>query len=251
MTCYLIFFIIGLFFGSFLNIVICRFPKMKGVLWGRSYCPKCKKIIPVYDLLPLVSYIILGGKCRFCKKTISVQYPLVELATGFLFVLACYIFGFDISLIFYLPIFMLLVLIFSFDLKYLEIPEVFSWLFLIFAIIIGFAANIYTLDNFLLGGLVGGGILGILVGISNEQWMGSGDIKIGLGFGFLLGFPRALLFVFLSFILGAIFGIIVLALKKGILKSQLPFAPFLIISALICLMFGEKIIEIYSTFAII
>jgi len=247
---YLTFFVIGLFFGSFLNVVIYRFPGMKDIFIGRSYCPKCKKTIATYDLIPLFSYLILSGKCRSCGKPISIQYPLVEIITGLLFALSYYISGFSFSLIFYLPIFMLLILIFSYDLKHLEIPEVFSWLFLALAILAGLFANIYSINNFLLGGLVGGGILGILVGISEERWMGSGDIKIGLGFGFLLGYPRALLFLFLSFIIGALWGVFLILLKKGKLKSQVPFAPFLIISALITLIFGQELIDLYLNFVI-
>jgi len=250
MIYYLIFFILGIFFGSFLNVIIYRFPKMKDIFLGRSYCPKCKKTIPFYDLVPLFSYLMLGGKCRFCSKPISIQYPIIELSTGFLFALAYYISGFSLSLLFYLPIFMLLVLIFIYDLRHLEIPEVFSWLFLALAILAGLLTNIYSIDSFLLGGLVGGGILGILVGISDERWMGSGDIKIGLGFGFLLGYPGALLFLFLSFIIGAVFGVVAILVKKGELKSQIPFAPFLIVSAIITLLFGQRLIDYYLNFAI-
>ena len=223
---------------------------MKDIFLGRSYCPKCKKTIPFYDLVPLFSYLMLGGKCRFCSKPISIQYPIIELSTGFLFALAYYISGFSLSLLFYLPIFMLLVLIFIYDLKHLEIPEVFSWLFLALAILAGLLTNIYSLDSFLLGGLIGGGILGILVGISDERWMGSGDIKIGLGFGFLLGYPNALLFLFLSFVIGAVFGVVAILVKKGKLKSQIPFAPFLIVSAIITLLFGQRLIDYYLNFAI-
>jgi prepilin signal peptidase PulO-like enzyme (type II secretory pathway) len=248
---YLIFFVTGLFFGSFLNVIIYRFPEMKGIFLGRSYCPKCKKTIPVHDLIPLISFIILGGKCRSCKKPISVQYPLIEITTGLFFALSYYISGFSLSLFFYLPIFMLLILIFVYDLRHLEIPEVFSWLFLALAIIAGIFTNIYSIDNFLLGGLVGGGILGILVGISDERWMGSGDIKIGLGFGFLLGYPSALFFLFLSFVIGAVFGVIMILTKKAKLKSQIPFAPFLIVSAIVSLLFGQKLIDLYLNFAII
>jgi prepilin signal peptidase PulO-like enzyme (type II secretory pathway) len=247
---YLTFFVIGLFFGSFLNVVICRFPEMKDIFFGRSYCPKCKKTISFYDLIPLLSYLILLGRCRSCGKPISIQYPIVEIITGLLFALSYYISGFNFLLIFYLPIFMLLILIFVYDLKHLEIPEVFSWLFLALAILAGLFANIYSLDSFLLGGLIGGGILGILVGISDERWMGSGDIKIGLGFGFLLGYPRALLFLLLSFVIGSLIGVFLILLKKGKLKSQVPFAPFLIISAIITLIYGQQLIDLYLNFAI-
>lgn len=252
MTNYLLFFIVGLFFGSFLNVLICRFPEMKGFLTGRSHCPKCKKNIPIYDLVPVLSYIFLAGRCRSCGKSISWQYPLVEVTTGALFALSLYISGnsFSFFLLLYLAIFMLLVMIFVYDIKYLQIPEVFSWFFLALAVFTGFYANTTAVDSFLLGGLVGGGVLGILVGISDERWMGSGDIKIGLGFGFLLGYPNALLFLLLSFVIGAVFGVAMILLKRGKLKSQIPFAPFLIVSAIITLLFGQRLIDYYFNFVI-
>lgn len=246
-----IFFIVGLVFGSFLNVIITRFPKFEGLVLGRSKCPKCKKILSFYDLLPVLSYIFLLGKCRYCKERISLQYPIVELSSGLLFVLSYYLFGISLLSFLYLLIFMLLIIVFVYDLKHLEIPELFSWIFLVLAITVGFYNGLYHLESFLLGGLVGGGILGILVGISDEKWMGSGDIKIGLGLGFLLGFPNSLLFVILSFVFGAIIGILILAFGRGKLKTQLPFAPFLIISAIFCLIYGEKIINFYQNFVIL
>lgn len=251
MIYYLILFIVGLFFGSFLNVIIFRFPELHGVLFGRSQCPKCKKTIAFYDLIPLVSYLLLFGRCRECKSSISIQYPIVEIATGGLFILSYYLVGFSWVLAPYLLLSMFLVLIFVYDLRHLEIPEVFAWSFFILAIIAGLSVPNFAAGSFLLGGLVGGGILGILVGVSNEQWMGSGDIKIGLGFGFLLGYPKSLLFLFGSFVIGAIIGVLMILIKKGKLKSQVPFAPFLIISAILTLLFGQQLVDFYLNFAIL
>lgn len=251
MANYFIVFVVGLALGSFLNVVIYRFPEMKGILSGRSICPKCKRPIAFYDLVPILSYLLLFGHCRHCKKPISFQYPLVELSSGLLLVFSYWLVGFSWLFLVYIAISLFIVLIFTYDLKYLEIPEVFSWLFLFLAIIAGLWSPDLGISNFLLGGLIGGGVLGILVGISNERWMGSGDIKIGLGFGFLLGYPRALLFLFLSFIIGATVGVLLLLLKKGKLKSEVPFAPFLIAAAIISLIYGHKLIDLYLNFAII
>src|SRR5450756_1202168 len=96
--------IIGLFVGSFLNVLIFRFPKLRGVITGRSYCPNCKKTIRPYDLIPVISYLVLLGRCRDCGKKISLQYPLVELATGALFFLFAQSIGINYQLILYLLI---------------------------------------------------------------------------------------------------------------------------------------------------
>ncbi|MCX6810204.1 MAG: prepilin peptidase [Candidatus Berkelbacteria bacterium] len=247
----IIFGFFGLLVGSFLNVLIFRFPEMKGLISGRSYCPKCKKNIAAYDLIPVIGYIILRGKCRNCQKKISLQYPIVELATGVLFFLLAITIGINYQLIIYLLIACVSLLIFVYDAKYLEIPEVFSWLLLIFVIISSFLNPHFLVQDFLLGGLIGGGILGIMVGISNEKMMGSGDIKIGLAFGFLLGIYRSILFLFLSFIIGAIAGLVLMASRKKKMKSEIAFAPFLILAAIISIVWGNQIVNLYLKFAMI
>lgn len=251
MTLEFIFLVVGLFVGSFLNVLVFRFPEMKGLVSGRSYCPKCKKTIAAYDLIPVLSYIILWGKCRNCQKKISLQYPLVEFATGVLFFLLAKTIGVNYHLIAYLLLTCASVLIFVYDAKYLEIPEVFSWLLLIFAVVAAVTAPGFSINNFLLGGLIGGGVLGIMVGISDEKMMGSGDIKIGLAFGFLLGAYKSVLFLFLSFVIGAIVGLILMALRNKKMKSEIAFAPFLIIAAMICIFWGDYLVNLYLKFAII
>lgn len=220
-------------------------------MFGRSYCPKCKKTIAGYDLVPVASYIILAGKCRNCHKPISLQYPIVELLTGLLFFLFARSIGINYGLILYLLVASVSILIFIYDAKFLEIPEVFAWLLLIFALISSLLAPHFLLPDFLLGGLIGGGILGIIVGISDERMMGSGDIKIGLAFGFLLGAYKSLLFLFLSFVIGAIAGLILMAARKKKMKSEIAFAPFLILAAIICILWGDYFINFYLKFAIL
>ena len=244
------FFILGLAVGSFLNVVIFRFPEMKGILSGRSKCPRCKKPIAAYDLIPILSFLLLWGRCRYCRKRISLQYPIVELTTGLLFLAFARVFGLSWMLVTYLIIGALSILIFVSDVKYLEIPEVFSWLLLIMAMIAAIVSGTFSLSSFLLGGLVGGGILGILVGISDECWMGSGDIKIGLAFGFLFGFHKTLLFLFLAFVIGALVGILLMAIKKKQMKSEIAFSPFLIIAAIVAIFWGDYLVNLYLKFVI-
>jgi len=246
----LLFFILGLAVGSFLNVLIFRFPEMKSAFSGRSKCPDCKKEIAFFDLIPILSYLLLRGRCRYCNKRISLQYPIVELATGVVFWLFFRNFGLSYILIPYLILASLLVLIFVYDLKYLEIPEAFSWLLLIFALITAALSGSFSLSSFFLGGLVGGGFLGILVGISDERWMGSGDIKIGLAFGFLLGFHKTLFFLFLAFVIGAVSGVMLMAIGKKRMGSEIAFSPFLIIAAVVAILFGDYLVNLYLKFAI-
>lgn len=240
-----LFFVVGLLVGSFLNVIILRLPEGESPVLGRSKCPKCQKKIAFYDLIPLLSYVILQGKCRNCKAYVSLQYPIVEIISGISFVFLLNRSGFSYLLFLYLVAISALIIIFVYDLRYLEIPEIFAWLFLAVTIILGVTQSNFSLANFLLGGLVGGGILGILVGISDERLMGAGDIKIGLAFGFLFGYPQALLFLFLSFIVGAVIGLILIAIKGKKLKSEIAFAPFMIIAGIITFIWGGTIISSY------
>lgn len=246
----LFFFIFGLLAGSFLNVVIFRFPELKGIFFGRSKCPHCKKEIAFFDLIPLVSYLLLWGKCRNCRGKISLQYPAVELATGILFFALFLHFGLTVSLFLHLALFSLFIIIFVYDTKFLEIPETIAWLALILAIITPLFSSGFNLSTFLLGGLTGGGILGILVGISDERWMGSGDIKIGLAFGFLLGFEKTLLFLLLSFIIGAMVGVVLMIFSNKKIKSEIAFSPFLIIAGIIALFWGDSLLNFYLKFVI-
>ena len=118
------------------------------------------------------------------------------------------------------------------------------------AIIIGVTQSNFSITDFLLGGLVGGGILGILVGISDERLMGAGDIKIGLAFGFLLGMQKSLLFLFLSFIIGAVVGLVLIIMNRKKMKSEIAFAPFLITAAIISILWGDYLVNLYLKFAI-
>lgn len=241
---YIIFLLFGLVIGSFLNVIILRLPEEESIL-GRSHCPKCKKQIAAYDLIPVLSYIFLWGHCRNCREKISLQYPLIELATAAVFALFYFWLGLNYLLLLYLPMAAVLIVIFVYDLKFLEVSEIFAWIFLILALVIGLWQSDYNVANFLLGGLIGGGILGILVGISEERLMGAGDIKIGLAFGFLLGYPKSLVFLLLAFIIGAIVGTILILFGSKKLKSEIAFTPFLIIAGLITLIWGQTIINSY------
>jgi len=243
-------FLFGLIIGSFLNCVIYRIEKKKS-LKGRSFCPHCKKKIAWYDLFPVISFFILKGQCRNCGKTISWQYPLVEFGTGVLFVI---ITGLRISFLsqfFLLIISCLLIIIFVYDLKHMIIPD--RIMFPVIAITFIYQLinlRLAIVDHLLTGFIICFLFLFIVI-ISKGKWMGGGDVKLAFLIGLLLGFPDSIIALFLSFLLGAIIGMILIIKKNKTLKSEVPFAPFLIVGMFIALLWADKIIQYYFKLFII
>ncbi len=237
-------------------MVICRLELTESIL-GRSHCPHCKALIRWYDNIPLLSFILLRAKCRDCQGKISWQYPLVELATGIVFALTGYYF-FNASefqswavTLFYLVSFALLTVVFVYDFKLMEIPMIVLWagviwavLYLVFLDWSSFNLADGRMSSEIISGIIGGGAAFVfffaLSYLSKEKWMGYGDAYVALWAGLIMGWPGILLALMLAFTIGAIWGIILIALKKKELKSQIPFAPFLS-SGLILAVFLEKI----------
>ena len=241
-------FLIGLFIGSFLEVLADRIPRKENVIKGRSHCEKCKKELGILDLIPVISYLFLKGKCRYCKTKLSVFYPISEIATGLVFSLI-YVFlgtqGF-IWLIYYFVIAASLIVIFLTDLKYGIIPDrilflssFFSFLFLLF-----FQRNLMI--NHLFSASLS---FSFFIAISylfylatKKVSMGGGDIKLAFFLGLVLGFPGIIVCLYLAFLTGAAVSIILISWrKKSFQKDSLPFGPFLILGALISFFFGNTI----------
>lgn len=242
---YITVFVVGLSIGSFLNVVIYRIDNIKTILTDRSRCPKCKTVLKFIDLVPFISFLLLQGKCRYCKKAISYQYPVVELATAFVFLLLWHFYGCSWSWLFYATIYSLLIIVFVYDLMYQLIIEGIIWIALTIALLGGWYFGEFSIIDMMLGGVVSAFVPATLVAISNGKWMGAGDIKLALLLGLFLGYPKAIVLLLLSFIIGSIAGLILIALKRKKLKDNLPFAPFLIFSSLITLFWGEYLIRWY------
>jgi|SRR3989344_177017 len=255
-------FLFGLIIGSFLNSVIYRLERDKS-LGGRSYCPNCKHELKWIDLFPVFSYIFLKGNCKYCNKKISIQYPLVEIATGLMFLL---IFNHQlpiislqdlIALCFMFYISCSMITIFVYDLKYFIIPDK----VLLPAIVVTFLYQLFLNFNLLIlnyfwAGLISFLFFWIIFFISNGEWMGFGDCKLVVLLGLLLGFPNILIGLFLSFFFGAIIGLIFIFSSISFggkvvgLKSQIPFAPFLILGMFVAMFWGQQIISWYLNFLI-
>ena len=258
----LIFFVLGLIIGSFLNVVIYRLD-MAESLMGRSHCRHCKAKIAWYDNIPFFSFLILRARCRKCEEKISWQYPLVEIGTGIVFAMlaARFFVLMDVTSWFlasyYLIAFSALIVIFVYDLLHMEIPTVVLWTAVAFAVFCNLVLDLNGVglgSLGMLGSLVFSGTLAafvafifffLLSALSHEKWMGMGDAFLVILLGLILGWPKILLALFLAFFIGAIYGIVAMGLKKKKLKSQIPFAPFLILGTFLALMWFDGITTWY------
>jgi prepilin signal peptidase PulO-like enzyme (type II secretory pathway) len=249
---YLFVFILGLAVGSFLNCVIYRLETGESFLKGRSYCPHCKHILSWKDLIPIFSFLILKGKCRYCGKPISLQYPLVEFFTGILFVLFLIYGGWtSIDLIFYWVLTCFLIIIFVYDLKHYLIPDKIIYSAIALTLLYQFFKfwnfghwDLFGIWNLIIGILPSLFLLAIVL-ISHETWMGFGDFKLSILMGLFLGWPKILVALFFAFFSGAIASLILIFLRQKTLKSQIPFAPFLVTGTFFSIFFGEKLIDWY------
>lgn len=241
-----IFLISGLIIGSFLNVLICRLPDIKSIIITRSHCPKCKKQIVWYDLIPLLSFLILSGRCRQCQKKISWQYPLVELTTGLLFLIIYLKFQLTIFAFFLIILSCILMVIFVYDWFHQIILDEMVIAGLIFTIIYYvFSYKWYDWQSIIIGGLAGLIFIGAIVLATRGRGMGIGDIKlIGL-LGLVVGFPQVIVILMAGFIIGAIYGLGLIAARKKTMKDAIAFGPFLIIGFYISIFWGDKILNWY------
>ncbi len=241
--------IFGALIGSFLNVCIFRLPKEESIVWPGSHCPHCKKPIQVYDNIPIISYILLRGKCRECRSPISAQYPLVEGVTALSSLFLMTGFGPSLSYLVYFVFVAALIVITVIDLYHQIIPDVIS----LPGIGVGLLASLVIpqinfLDS-LIGALLGGGSLFIVATL--YQWlfkregMGGGDVKLLAMIGAFLGWKAVILTILLSSLIGSITGILIMVLRGKDFKYAIPFGPFLSFGAVIALFYQNEIIFWY------
>jgi leader peptidase (prepilin peptidase) / N-methyltransferase len=237
-------FLVGLVFGSFYNVVALRIPEGKSIVAPRSSCPKCGHQLTAWELVPVLSYFLQGGKCRQCKARISPVYPFFEFLTGALFAVAPLIVGWSGELVIALTLISMLVIITVSDLAYMIIPDkvlmFFAGLFLIERIFIPLTP---WWDS--LAGAAAGFFLLLLIAVVSKGGMGGGDIKLFAVIGFVLGVKLLLLSFFLSTLFGAFFGVIGLLLGAIKRKQAIPFGPFIALGTLVAYFFGDYLIAEY------
>ncbi len=242
-------FLFGMILGSFLNVCIYRVPRKRSIVNPPSSCPQCGEGIRFYDNIPVISYIMLMGRCRNCRHSIPVQYPLVELIAGLLSLSLFTNYGLSSSYPLYLLFSLSLVVISFIDLQHKIIPDVIS----LPGIVCGLAASIIFgqiswLDS-LIGIIAGGGVLYLIAVIfermTGKVGMGGGDIKLLAMIGAWMGWPALPFVVLISSLTGVIIGSVSLLLSRKGLRTRIPFGPFLAIGALAYLFFGRELVSWY------
>jgi leader peptidase (prepilin peptidase)/N-methyltransferase len=245
-------FVLGLAVGSFLNVCIYRLPREQSIVKPRSHCPQCKKIINWYDNIPLLSYILLKGKCRSCQARISFQYFVVELLTGLIFILFYNTFGLTPQSLIYIIFSCGLIVATFVDFNFRIIPDEINIGGIILGLVISFIypqlhstnIHIFGLYRSFLGIIIGGSVLWLtgIIGdfIFKKETMGGGDVKLLAMIGSFLGWKIALLTFFISPVFGAVVGIIIKIRTKN---SLIAYGPYLALGSLVSLFFGNDILR--------
>lgn len=245
-------FILGLIVGSFSNVCIYRIPRNESIIYPASHCPKCRSNISPKDNIPLLSYILLKGRCRNCKSKISIQYPIVELLTGLIYLIIYLTYVLSVQTLIYIILSSALVIIAFIDLNEQIIPDVISLPGIVIGFIISFFVPYISFINSALGVLVGGGII-LIIGLAGsvifkKEAMGGGDVKLAAMIGAFLGWRYIIISLFLGFFLGALVGIFLILLKIKNREDVVPFGPFIVLGSFITLLWGEQIISWYIGF---
>ena len=238
--------IFGLVIGSFLNVCICRIANEESIAFPPSHCTNCGYELKAKDLIPVLSYIFLGGKCRSCKEKISIQYPIVEILNAILYIAIYLKFGFTLNLFKFCLFASLLIVIrfIDFKTKYVYNSTV------VFGVVSGILfAVLEWMEtksipwNYIAGAFIGFGIIYLIVILT--RGMGEGDIDIALICGLFLGIKGILVTLFLAIILGGIVATIILIFKLKERKAEIAFGPYLAIGGIIACLYGSRLIDIY------
>jgi len=239
-------FLVGLIIGSFLNVCIYRIPREESIVFPPSHCASCNHKLVWYDLFPVISYIILRGRCRYCNTKISIVYPIIELLNGVIYILLYIKFGLSILFIKYSILASLVIVISIIDLFTTDIYTNTIWfgtaigiIFIIISILM--KQNIFT---YIIGAIIGAGVITII--ILTTKGMGWGDAELLFVIGLFLGIKLSIVTIFLSFILGGLIGSILIMLKIKSRKDYIPFGPFISAGALISILWGDILLRYYT-----
>ena len=243
--------VLGLAIGSFLNVCIHRLPRQASIVQPPSSCPNCGYMLRWIDNVPVLSYVMLGGRCRTCRTPISIRYPIVELMTMAIFVLHYAVFGADVILVPRLLFACVLIVLFAIDLEHHLLPNVIT----LPGIVVGLAFSTMFapgLVDALIGTVLGGAILWLIgeayYRYSGVEGMGGGDVKMLAMIGAFLGWKLVILTLVFSSFTGALVGVAVIAIRRGGMKYALPYGTFLSLAALVASLFGQRIVDWYLGF---
>ncbi|MEJ6950059.1 prepilin peptidase [Natronospora cellulosivora (SeqCode)] len=237
-------FILGLIIGSFLNVVIYRLPRNESIVFPASHCPECKKRLEITDLVPVLSFIFNKAKCKYCGTKISWQYPLVELLTGFLFLLLYVKFGLNSIFIIYSLLIASLLVSSGIDIKYKIIPNKITYPGIIISLILAIFFNHISFLSSLYGIIIPGGLL-LIIALIYGKGLGMGDVKLIAMIGGVLGWQHSLFAIFIGSLIGSILGLTLMVTGVMSRKTRIPFGPFISFGAIISIFYGQQIFEWY------
>jgi leader peptidase (prepilin peptidase)/N-methyltransferase len=236
--------LLGLAIGSFLNVCIDRLPEGQSIVRPRSHCPTCKTILAARDLMPVLSYLLLRGRCRYCSAPIPRRVLLVEAGTGLLFLLLWSRYGMSPHFAFVALVACVFIVVLVIDIEHRLIPNQVIYPAIGAAFVATPLVTGVVLPQVLWGGAVGLALLSLIV-LVYPQGIGLGDVKLAAFIGLVAGFPLVLLALFLSFVLGGGVGAAALLARRIGMKDALPFAPFLAMGGMVALLYGEEILRWY------
>lgn len=239
---------VGAVIGSFLNVCIYRIPLRKSIVYPASACESCRRELSWYENVPIVSWSVLGGKCRTCKAALSVRHPIVEAVTATMFGLAAWQYGLSWTLAAQLVFGCALIVLFAIDLEHHLLPNVIT----LPGIVVGFAFSVVTgpgwLDS-LVGIVLGGGSLWLIAElyyrIRHEEGLGMGDVKMLAMIGAFIGWKLTLVTLMMASIAGSVVGLLLVAARKGDMKYALPFGTFLAMGAALAATVGTSLLDWY------
>jgi leader peptidase (prepilin peptidase) / N-methyltransferase len=262
--------VFGLLIGSFLNVCIARMPHDESVVKPRSRCPNCRKLIAGYDNIPVLSYFILGGRCRHCKKKISIRYPAIEALAGVVSLLTALQFGFGVDWLIYFGFCAALIVLAFIDADHRILPDPITlngiWIGLLLSVLVprssdlvsrlmGFAGfpdanpRLVSLTASVLGAIVGGGLLWVVgeayLRLRGVEGMGFGDVKMMAMVGAFLGAPLALFTIMVGSLLGSVIGLLMMKFGGKSRDYELPFGTFLGFAAIIAVLYGDQLVRMY------
>ncbi len=243
--------VLGAIVGSFINAAEYRLARGEHVgrgvngEWERSRCPYCQTTLTMVDLVPVLSYVWLGGQCRSCRRRIAWQYPAVELVTAVLFGVAVWRFDWSTETVVVCAAMGVLVFLFLYDLKYYELPDHVTLPAIVLALLAGVLTDRLTPMSMVVGGLVGGFFFLLQYLVSRGVWVGAGDVRFGVLLGVLLGWERTVAALVIAYLLGSVVAVALLATKRLTMKSMVPFGTFLSVATVVCLLYGYELIDWY------
>ena len=242
-------FVLGMLFGSFANVCIYRLPQHLSLVFPGSQCPCCQETLRPWQNIPLLSYVLLGGRCATCKTAISPRYPLVELGNGLLYVWLYHHYHFSVQTMVFALLATALLIVSCIDIAHTIIPDAIT----LPGIVVGLSTSLWLtpvgIGNAVLGVFMGGGLFLLIAVLSvvilQREGMGGGDIKLIAMIGAFLGWHAVLVTIFLGAVLGALVGTVLMLLRHQGSKEPVPFGPFLAIGALLAMVWGDTILTWY------